>query len=163
MEPKILLLTNHSFFTFMALRGFEKRFQPIVRNLRYANEQMTPDAQYIRQLDDIFQQGVSEQRSLPPAPSFSLTEPLLYRIEQTIDTEDPSLIVYDMTTMEEVEWQLLSILKQDYELPIVVYTKEEHVQGSMARLLSAGVREVITQLDPKKLESIGCRYLGIKR
>ena len=82
-------------------------------------------------------------------------------IAQSAEQKQKSnLIIFEMVTFDESEWQLIKTLKNEFSIPIIVYVKnEESAHAIMSRLLKIGIREIAITIERERILNIVERNL----
>lgn len=160
MGKGVLILANSNAFTVLTNRTLSKSFKPHLLNVRYENEAMSKDDHFFQQLQDVYYAWLYKEGYLPSPYLFTFNERLHERIEETMYRVEPSVIFYEMKTLDEAEWTLLKSIKSTYDTPIVACIEEGMIGQNIHRLLKYGVREVVSNLEEQKLISVASRNIN---
>lgn len=155
MKKQALIVSNSNLFTVYSQTILREDYACHVLNVRYQNEEMTKTNHFIQQLKELFHEEYRHYSFAAPLHEFRFNQQLTNRLDKAIEQIKPSIVFFEMKTLQPSEWLTLDYLHKQYDCPIAVYLPpEEDEEQVVLRLFKNGVKEVMTRLEETAFRDI---------
>lgn len=155
MKKRALIVANSNLFTVYSQLLLKETHECTALNVRYSNEKMNRSTHFIQQIKDVFNHDLYQKGLTFSKYEFGFNQALTMRLDAVYSHIKPSIIFFEMKTMQPAEWLTLDYMHKHFACPVAVWipAEEDHEQ-TILRLFKNGVKEVITRLDEHAFRDI---------
>ena len=156
MQNQLLVIANSNVFTVLTHVFLQNHYSCSFLNVRYSNEDLTPDEHFVQQLKEIRLDRHYKKGIIRSKHEFAFTERLILRLERSIHASSPQAILYEMSSTNDAEWIFLSYIKETFpHLPLMVFVNvKKQKEQTREYLRKIGIQEIVLDYDKNNFLSL---------
>jgi hypothetical protein len=147
MRKKILLVSNSNFFSVLSRLYLKDDYDCQLFHVRCENESLTKEEHFIWQLREMNKEALVQKGILNSKHEFYFSDKLCERFDSQISLFKPDMVIVELKSMDQAEFQMIHYLTENYDFPVTVYNDFVTDSSVFSKLDSLRIKGCVWAMD----------------